>query len=1675
MMQISQGSMGAWHQNYHSSASTTDLSSYEAGYLRKSPDQYSSRGSMESLDPPHPTYSSCHQLSSSKSSNSIDHLHSKRDSAYSSFSTSSSIPEYLTAAPSFSKERSYSMENFPQQRGAEGMQQADIRYVRTIYDPQQGVSEEHEVTSTGLMRTNESRAQVRGGSGQGRGNSSCSGSSGSSSGGTSVSHRHSVGPVWVQAQNRNSFESLKGAPAPPLRSDSYAAIRNHERPNSWSSLEQARSLRALHKGSWHHSSGSVASGKSSFGLEAQLHTVIEKSPESSPTTKPKQSFPQASQPGRPMLPTGIYAVPPPEPHFAQIPTSSHSSSGVYPALAKESRHTSQRDQDTGSVSGDTVVVENGYQSSSIQPHGSAQPKQTERGQEEAQTKCGLYRTHLQAQDHMPSVASINQERRDPYTPVQQRGERLNYPSNTEITDSHKFTKEEEQSRYAEQSSYSGPTYMAGKVAQGQVPHSYTASSVQAHGSDSRSSASVRQHTDTRAYQERDPDHPLTRLENALAEVQRCGSPESTASQYSFQSERSMSVLEKVSHFERREQTKPRSHSCLSNYGSSARASQASRSAKSSVSGVEDLRNMLERSSNLSQQGRTRSYSSALSHEGNNDGLQECLSHTSAEHPQARYSQNPTTILPRSKSTFQLTEENGQDSHWKDNVQDTIGTIQDVSFNRAYRDSIKDAQNKVLRSTSFRRRDLSINPPPVPAKHTSMKAPKTSPKPSTPSPHTPKERHVVPVEIADRTSPPELPSVPAVGPPIMRIGGRKRLTKEQKKRSYSEPENMHEVGVSDPETRRGPQQFLFPETSVADRRKVFEQVASRSGGPKPATSRPNLKQLQQDALAEYMERKTGRRVDGRPHRPHSAYLQSYSSSNESRSLSSTPSMTSLQDLGSDVISGITCHSSTFLAGLQNCPYPSKGPSNQAQPESYTPAYRSQGRTPEPQRTEKEPEKLNTTLSIVPNQEQLHCHSFSQRRDMSFERATPARNSGKSASAEDLLDRTEERPVPQHFRSRSSPAVEHFNQDFLARDLRLSKDPFSASQYNSRPSNHLGSASLHSDQYLFNPGLYQSNVPVVRRERQKHSERQRAQSASGLAASVGLPCPFTTPSTGATPDWQASERLCQANLDAISFPIMPQGEAPVNPEKTSTQMVRQSSNDTSTSEETLKDLPREGPCPQVMVTPKTLSPSPSPWDAKDTSALSLTDCNPRPGHQGPPTKPRGQMSHFKPLSFPRISESSLKITPPPNIAQDDDEVFLAPPSPPPPPLPIRETDITEDLPLPPPPPSVLLEEEESEPTEAPDPSGLPSSISNDLSDTTSIKETHANPTISTSLPVTPDPQTSSEIASVGVEPYPQSPNNDEEEVTESHGPEYRLLSKRERSSVELRVETLARDLVAQDKSLILLLDAWAGRNALDLMGEIFPASGQSQQQRTQSNQEDNRSQVTVSGDQLQTAARGMETDLDNEENDLNQKKMELLQALSMSLAVLHEERRVLAEEQKRFNDLGKSMEALVQECCKPNEREKYRMFIGDLDKIVNLLLSLSGRRARIESALTALDMDETEESAEERESLQQKRELLCSQQEDARELKENLDRRQRVVLDILGGYLSRPQLRDYQHFVRMKPALLIRQRHLDELIKQGEEQLQRLGGDCPLEHHPQTSGHTPCSKPAPSSRSTAVTSL
>uniref|UniRef100_A0A8C0IML7 Shroom family member 4 n=1 Tax=Chelonoidis abingdonii TaxID=106734 RepID=A0A8C0IML7_CHEAB len=177
----------------------------------------------------------------------------------------------------------------------------------------------------------------------------------------------------------------------------------------------------------------------------------------------------------------------------------------------------------------------------------------------------------------------------------------------------------------------------------------------------------------------------------------------------------------------------------------------------------------------------------------------------------------------------------------------------------------------------------------------------------------------------------------------------------------------------------------------------------------------------------------------------------------------------------------------------------------------------------------------------------------------------------------------------------------------------------------------------------------------------------------------------------------------------------------------------------------------------------------------------------------------------------------------------------------------------------------------------------------------------------------------------------------------------------------------------------------------------------------------------------------------DHELAQKKAQLIESISRKLAVLQEAQRGLQEDINANAALGEEVECQVKGVCKPNEFDKFRLFIGDLDKVVNLLLSLSGRLARVENALNSLDHEATED---EKLALLEKKRQLTEQLEDAKDLKEHVDRRERAVFGTISRSLPAEQLQDYQHFVKMKSALIIEQRELEEKIKLGEEQLRCL---------------------------------
>ncbi|XP_047211839.1 protein Shroom2-like isoform X3 [Girardinichthys multiradiatus] len=298
-----------------------------------------------------------------------------------------------------------------------------------------------------------------------------------------------------------------------------------------------------------------------------------------------------------------------------------------------------------------------------------------------------------------------------------------------------------------------------------------------------------------------------------------------------------------------------------------------------------------------------------------------------------------------------------------------------------------------------------------------------------------------------------------------------------------------------------------------------------------------------------------------------------------------------------------------------------------------------------------------------------------------------------------------------------------------------------------------------------------------------------------------------------------------------------------------------------------------------------------------------------------------------------------------------------------------------------------------------------------------------------------------------------------------------------------EELVRDIMGRDKSLVDILDQSGRKTTMDLMEGLFPpeekileevqlrrrASLGSRLPTTSRREEEDVSvsasaSLVPSSSYYNTSApkaellikmKDMQEELEDQDSedeldvDLASKKQELISSLARKLEVLREARQSLQEDVEDNEALGREVEVTVQRLCQPNQLDKFRMFVGDLDKVVSLLLSLSGRLARVENALNSL---EDEAPPEEKRTLTEKRKLLMRQHDDAKELKENLDRRERLVSGIMGAHLDAESLDDYRHFVKMKSALIIEQRKLEDKIKLGEEQLKCLIESLPLDQRP-----------------------
>lgn len=218
---------------------------------------------------------------------------------------------------------------------------------------------------------------------------------------------------------------------------------------------------------------------------------------------------------------------------------------------------------------------------------------------------------------------------------------------------------------------------------------------------------------------------------------------------------------------------------------------------------------------------------------------------------------------------------------------------DDSFKKYYKEKLKDAQSKVLRETSFKRRDLQLSWPhrirPKPElrptvihSFSSSQDSETSTDTLTPSVTSEEtERGGRNEEVKESQKKMNKGTEKENGrpanvaqPQVARVGGRKRLTPEQKKMCYSEPEKLNQLGGApkhsacrsfgnesenpfEVEHQGEEAEQQEDQGLVAARRKMFETRGRALSAS--SASKTNLKNLQHKALVDYIERKTGQKV------------------------------------------------------------------------------------------------------------------------------------------------------------------------------------------------------------------------------------------------------------------------------------------------------------------------------------------------------------------------------------------------------------------------------------------------------------------------------------------------------------------------------------------------------------------------------------------------------------------------------------------------------------------------------------------------------------------------------------------------------------------------------------------------------------------------------------------------
>ncbi|NXR21432.1 SHRM2 protein, partial [Cinclus mexicanus] len=1557
----SSNACSSWHSSYHASCSSNDLSnSWDQSSLFRTSDQFSSLGSMDSWDHT-PQVAQYGRLSSARSNSSIDHLgsQSKRDSAYGSFSTSSSTPDHTLSNADTSSTENMLYKVGPWETSKHGSKSGQFLNDSSGTEDKPGYLPAPIQYENNKSPRTEEHPDVK----------------------LTSSGRSSFGPVWYVPDKKKS--SSPPPPPPPLRSDSFAATKGHEKthgpvysegastqhftalnrsqPRSDWSLETAEQLRRPSRTCDRRISSS--NYKTDLSSEHAFSSAGERySSNAGAVNKLQPSL--SSTDVRFAQPAYAYHH---QHQYSDESTFYHSARIL--AAPKDQQHYLSycdiQDLTTGNFHGYSPNQASLINTSSLS---SAAEQKVDN------TGTSLYYCVTAKQPAQGSSKPL-QLKDDSWKPV----------VGTDVS--------------------LGPHENSAVITMAPNPKYYL---------------------------------PQQSLESSLT---RC----ENSSHYPVDKEgdAQCAIVEesKKLHTEKSGQKK--------SYENSFEENESSKISPQKTPMLHSLAQEGKKQSNNNPEVVTERQSSFDTHLSKQARRSDRFATTLRNEIQMRRAK-----LQKSRSTATLagsseTEECSET--WKPDSVENVTTSPNTNFTSTYKDHLKEAQARVLSATSFKRRDLE----PSPAEYLPRSPERKS------GSYNSSLLALVSEDVSGFLEATQAKPNPTGSGThhISRIGARKRFTTEQKLKSYSEPEKMNEVGMSENECHAHCRPNISEEAlgSFADRWKFFEE-----------TSKPAFRKASQKPVPHGL-------AEGQPERPDRKAQEGEELWHERRGRVASVGLETVHSSKDNVH-----HSSSNRAAERI--------GKSAQPQrlgtfaEYEASWKEQRKPIEPGRYHSADNILDTGHEQQGKSQYTHERSRSSpstdfyKQEVSVEvrrQAEDLKEDGECIFSN--INKLDERSCTVRQIDagplREDPREQSYQLDQnLGHKWKSSVRPLHVQEPTVLPHESRGRSGTLPNDYRYS----QENV----------NEKNKDCSLPHLPYSE----PQTLNENHFCQSWGKGEENHTIEPVLLNKKRGPAPQRPPPPKRDKYRQPDNSAPSLGTSSESLLAaasqpfLSSSPSSTEVSASQSSLCQSPAAFNGKLKSAnpqqlqqVSSTEnvCQ----HLEENTHLKSESSKYRYLQKPGM-ESSRSPSPqfapqkltdkPPVSLQDENPARIE-----------RVIDNNTTVKMV---PIKIVHSESSAEKESRqslvstmEPPALPSGLEKDQIKTLSTSEqSYSRFCAYTRQGVEPEPETRTKPADPQPAEEPGSNLKDSSAATQASS----YVKAKEKTFEDWKSEELAREIVGRDKSLADILDPNVKiKTTMDLMVGIFPKDEhlleEAQQRRKllpkvpspkvseEKKEEQNapsaislttnstyystsapKAELLIKMKDMQEQQQQQQSEDDSEDeldHDLSEKKQELIDSISRKLQVLREARETLLEDIQANNILGEEVEAIVKEVCKPNEFDKFKMFIGDLDKVVNLLLSLSGRLARVENALNNLD-DNT--SSEERRTLVDKQKLLTQQHEDAKELKENLDRRERIVFDILANYLSEENLADYEHFVKMKSALIIEQRELEDKIKLGEEQLKCL---------------------------------